>query len=288
MGGDLLVRGASRVGLRLGMSPMLVGMTIVAFGTSAPELAASLVAALRGTPGIVLGTLVGSNIANLGFILGLSALAGALPVDRRFSRREAPVLVASGLALAAVAWDGAVTRGEGALLLLALPVALRLTSRAAAGVGGEPGAGASPGRAAAEVLAGLAALPLGAHLLVGGAVDIAEAFGVDERVIGLSVVAIGTSLPELFSSLAAARRGLGGMVIGNVIGSNVFNVFGILGLTALVHPLAGVPPVHVDLLAVAAASLLAAVMFVTGRRLSRAEGAVMVVGYAVFAVVAWR
>ena len=288
VGGDLLVRGASRIGLRMGMSPMMVGMTIVGAGTSAPELAASLDAAFRGSPAIVLGAIVGSNIANVALILGLSAMAAPIAVSAGFARREALLLVGAAVALTVVAWDGGLSRLEAALLLVALPAALKLSSGSDEAEG-DPGA-EDPGPlwpSLVRVAAGLVALPIGAHWFVGGAVTLAHGLGIDEHIVGLTVVAVGTSLPELASSLAAARRGMGSMVLGNVIGSNLFNVFGILGLTGLLRPLEAHGAHRMDLLAGVGVSVLAAVLMVSGRRLTRPEGAVLVAGYAAFTVAAF-
>ena len=284
-GGEVLIRGASTIGLRMGMRPMLVGMTIVGFGTSAPELAAALDAALRGSPDLVLGTIVGSNLANATLILGLSAIAAPLVVDGRFALREAPLLVFSGIALALVAWEGTVPRTEALLLLFTLPLVLKVAGQASGE--DEPVTQRPSGswtRPVLETVGGLAALPLGAHWFVGGAVDLATAAGIEERLIGLTLVAVGTSLPELFSSVAAARRGLGSLVVGNVVGSNIVNVFGILALTGVIRPLSAPTAVHADLIAVLVASLAAAVLLVTGQRLTRLEGALMVVGYALVAI----
>ena len=237
--------------------------------------------------GLVIGTIAGSSIANLGLILSLAAVAAPVVTSRGFVWRGAPLIVCSALALTVVAWDGAVTRVEGGMLLAGLPMVFVLGGR-----GDEEDEGLTDDTlpiiaTIGLAVSGLLALPAGAHIFVGGALDLASAFGVDERVIGLTMVAVGTSLPELFSSLAAARRGMGDLVLGNVIGSNVFNVFAVLGLTAAVRPLASPVAVHADLVAVLAISVAAALLLATGRRMSRTEGAVLLLGYAAFALVAW-
>lgn len=247
VGGDVMVRSASALAVRLGVSTLVIGLTVVAFGTSAPELAATLAASLRGVPDLGVGNVLGSNIANIGLILGLTAVIAPIASSPGFVRREIPVVVGTMLILFPLAWNGVLGRIEGVVLLGLLATYLVVMFRQDEGALVEdvpdPDEVNTPlWRAAVGVILGVALLVGGAEALVRGAVDIATALGVPERVIGLSMVAFGTSLPELASSLAAAARRQGDMILGNIAGSNVFNVLAVLGTTALISPI----PVDLD------------------------------------------
>ena len=291
LGGESLVRGASSLAARLGVSRLAVGLTVVAFGTSAPELAVSLRAALRGAGDIAIGNVVGSNIANLTLILGLAALARPVAVEARLVRRDVPIMVAASALLVAALLGGVVSRLEGAGLAAGLVAFVTTTLRLARGETAPVRtelAAAAPERprpaavAGGLVIVGLVALAGGGHLLIDAAVTMARSWGVSEATIGLTVVAVGTSLPELGTSLIAARRGQGDIAIGNVIGSNIFNVLGIMGVTAVVQPLRPIGITWLDLglmLALGGATWL---MAGSGRRVDRLEGAALVaiwVGY---------
>ena len=291
-GGELLVRGAAGIARTLGLSPLVIGLTVVAFATSAPELAVTLDAALSGEPGLAVGNVVGSNIVNVLLILGLSALVLPLVVTSRVVRVDIPVMLAVSVAALVVALDGQVSAGDGAALLAVL-VAYTVGSVV---VGRRRGQGAPleppPPEGSPPVwqsvllaLAGLGLLVVGARLMVTGATTIAEGLGVSSAVVGLTVVALGTSLPELATSLVAVRRGERDIAVGNVVGSNIFNIGAVLGLAAAVAP-GGVPVdpaiLAVDLpLMVAAAGALLPVAF-TRFRLSRAEGALFVALYVAY------
>jgi cation:H+ antiporter len=236
-GAELLVRGASRLAVSVGISPLVVGLTVVAFGTSAPEMAASLRAALTGNADLALGNVVGSNVFNVLGILGLSALVAPLAVAVRLVRVDVPIVLGVSLAVVVLAGNGGISRWEG-LLLLAFIVghtvwlvrAARREDREAVDVPMAVVTGAAAvTRATLAVLAGLAALVVGANWLVEGAVSVASALGVSERVIGLTLVAIGTSLPELATSVVAAVKGEAEISVGNVLGSNVFNLGLVVG-----------------------------------------------------------
>ena len=281
---SVLVRGAAALALRLGLTPLVVGLTVVAFGTSAPELVVSVQAALGGAGGIAVGNVVGSNVANVGLILALAVLVRPIASDPALLRRDLPALVAvTGLAVA-VLWDRTVGRGEGAVLVAALVGYLVWSVRAArreqAAVELPVAEPTGPAwRDALFVVGGLGGLVVGADLFVGGAVRIAEAAGVSNAVIGLTVVAVGTSLPELATSVVAALRGEGEMAAGNVVGSNVFNLLGILGVAALVDPLEAPGLRPVDLAVMAAFTVALVPMMVSGRRLVRVESGVLLAGY---------
>ncbi len=275
-GGEALVDGAAGLARRLGMSTLVIGLTVVAFGTSAPELAATLTATFDGAPDLGLGNVVGSNIANIGLILGLSALFLPLHTTRRFILRELPFMVGCSALLVPLIANDFIGRPEG-LALLGLLVAylatMYLTGRVEPDESDDDDELPSTGRALGFVALGSVLLVAGAKLLVNGGVGIAVDLGVSERVIGLTMVAFGTSLPELASSIAAARRGESDLVLGNVVGSNVFNVLCILGVTATVIPMevAGEDALY-DVWAMLALSILVPVLLWKGRRMGRLEG----------------
>jgi cation:H+ antiporter len=288
-GAEGLVRGASALSTRLGISPLAVGLTVVTYGTSAPELAVSLEAAFRETPGLVVGNVVGSNVANLGLVLGAAALIRPLSAHVRLLRQEVPFLLLSAVALPVAALGGGFGRPEGALLLVG---ALAFTGWCFRRAANEPpipddaapsGAVASSTAIVAYLVIGCVALALGSSLFVEGALSIAETFGISDHVIGLTLVAIGTSLPELATCLVSAARRQVDLVVGNVIGSNVFNVFFILGGTAAVHPIpAPENLLGVDIVVMLALSFALVPFILTGARISRVEGAIYLAAYAGF------
>ena len=295
VGGDVLVRGAVAVAQRLGVSPLLIGLTLVGFGTSSPELVASISAALAGAPGLAIGNVVGSNIANILLILGVGAALCPLATQPAAFRRDGPVLLGISLLLALICLTGTIGRPLGALLLgllLAYTLWTYLTEREDADPAAQMHAGGAElvGRKPASLawslvlaIAGIGGVVLGADLLVQGAIELARAFGIAEAVIGLTIVAIGTSLPELAAMVAAARRRETDVAVGNIVGSNIFNVLGILGVTALVSPLA-IPPeiARVDVWVMLAVAVLGVVFAVSGWRFSRREGLVLLAAYALY------
>ena len=296
LGADLLVRGASRLALAAGISPLVVGLTVVAFGTSAPEMAVSVKAALAGQADIAYGNVVGSNIFNVLFILGLSALVAPLLVDRQLMRRDVPVMIGTSLLLPALALDGRIGRLDGALLFggiigytaWSVVSSRRETAARGAAAGAEPQATGPAFTNVVLVVAGLAMLVLGARWLVGGAVEFARGLGVSELVIGLTIVAAGTSLPEVATSVLAAYRGQREIAVGNVVGSNVFNVLAVLGLTGLVAP-SGVPvapqALAFDTPVMIATAVACLPIFFTGHVIARWEGALFLGFYAAYAAV---
>lgn len=300
--GEALVRGAVALAGRSGMSPLLIGLTIVGFGTSAPELFVCVKAALAGSPGIALGNIVGSNIANLLLIPGSAAALAPLTINSAAIRRDGIVmLVATGIFMA-LALDGVLAATRGAAMLAALFAYVgwsfwsdRHGGRAAAAlhrdaaiagkaIFGAPGAAWS---IAASIIGGLVGLAVAARLVVDGASGITHAAGVSETVIGLTVVAVGTSLPELITSLVAARRGEADVAIGNVLGSNIFNLLGIGGAAALAAPLSvSATMLRVDLWVLGAASAVTVGIMLTNTRIVRAEGWALLTAYAAYVV--WR
>jgi cation:H+ antiporter len=292
LGAELLVRGASRLALAVGISPLVVGLTVVAFGTSSPELAVSVQSAWSGQVDIALGNVVGSNIFNVLFILGLSAMITPLLVHEQLVRREVPVMIAVSLLLWALAADGAIGRIDGIVLAGLLAgytfIVIRASRRETAqrrtasdGPGGakpddvDPGAGGHWALQLAYIAAGLVLLVLGSQWLVEAAVGFARALGVSELVIGLTLIAAGTSLPEVATSITAALRGERDIAVGNVVGSNVFNILGVLGVSAMLSPagLAVAPSMPVfDLPVMVAVALACLPVFFTGRVIARWEG----------------
>lgn len=300
-GAEWLVKGAAGLARSFGVPTLIVGLTVVGYGTSAPEMTVSVVAALRGSSAIALGNVVGSNIANLGLILGITALIAPPRTDGSLIRREIPLMVASTAALPLALWDGTLSRLEGGLLLCAavaftawLVRDVRVSSRvpraieAAAEEAGAPPGGGRPALVAFTVI-GLGVLIVGGELFVRGAVRLARQLGMTDHVIGLTVVAVGTSLPELATSLIAARRGHSDLAVGNVVGSNLYNVLLVLGGTALVRPIAGeLRMVRFDLLVLAGMTIFAAILLRTERTLRRWEGVVLLATYVAFIVAALR
>lgn len=300
VGADLLVRGASRLALSFGISPLVVGLTIVAFGTSAPEMAVSTGAVLNGQTGLAMGNVVGSNIFNVLFILGLSALIAPLVVHVQIIRQEVPILMGASLLLLVLGLDGRISLTDAALLfglLLAYTVFLVVQSRretqaAQAEFEAEihaPTAGAWDARLPVQIaliVAGLALLVLGSDWLVGAAVVFAKALGVSDLVIGLTIVAAGTSMPEVATSVAAALKGERDIAVGNVVGSSTFNILGCLGLAGLAAGSEGlvVAPslMAFDIWVMLAVALACLPIFLSGREIARWEGAVFLGYYAAY------
>ena len=298
-GAELLVRGASRLALSFGISPLVVGLTVVAFGTSAPELAVSVQSATAGQADIALGNVVGSNILNVLFILGLSALITPLLVNQQLVRQEVPLMIGVSLLLVALGLDGTVSQGDGALFLVLLAgytVFLIRQSRAA----GRAAAEAHPSDPAAAsgsqwdrhwsvqlalIIVGLLLLVQGSNWLVDAAVTFARRLGVSELVVGLTIVAAGTSLPEAATSVMASIRGERDIAVGNVVGSNIFNILAVLGVSSVLAPggLSVSPAMlHFDLLVMIAAALACLPVFFTGYRIARWEGAMFLAYYAAY------
>nr|WP_281386403.1 calcium/sodium antiporter [Jiangella mangrovi] len=296
-GAELLVRGGTGLALRLGIAPIVVGVTVVALGTSLPELAVGIDAARQGSAGLAVGNIVGTNLVNLLLILGLSAAILPIALDRRTVRFDLPLMTAAALLLLVLALDGEFGTVDGVVLVvfgvgytLGVLYASRRESAAVradydaeyAAKGAGPRA-ARPWRDVLSLLAGIALIVVGATLLVDGAVDAARAFGVSDAVIGLTIIAIGTSAPELVTTILTTMRGDRDIAIGNLLGSSVYNIAIILGVTILVAPGAVQVPDEVlegDLLLMVAAALACVPVFMTGSRITRLEGGLFVAAYA--------
>lgn len=312
VGGELLVRGAVRVAERAGMSPLLIGLTLVGFGTSTPELVTSVKAGLAGSPGIALGNIVGSNIANILLILGLSALVFPVNVGSLALRRDGVLVLGTAILLGLVAWFGLFDRWVGLLFIAGLVSYVvfaywqeRDTARVSAAghtaafekaeahdeAVSRPKAAAGAGSIVPSILLavlGLVIVVVGGDLLVRGAIALARGFGISETVIGLTIVAVGTSMPEFVTSMLAAYRRHADVALGNILGSNIYNILGIGGFTALIAP--GEVPARIvqfDAPVMIVVSVLLLVFCATNRRVSRLEGGVFVLGYVAYIAALW-
>ena len=295
-GAELLVRGGSALALRLGIAPIVIGLTVVSLGTSMPELAIGIDAARQGSPGLAVGNIVGTNLVNLLLVLGLSALIGPIVLATRTLRFDLPVMAGVSLLLLLLARDGTLGVLD-ALLLCVVGVGytlgiLRTSRREASSVKAEYAEEYAPPDAAGQarrpwldvlmLVGGIAIIVVGAELLVDGAVDTAQSFGVSDAVIGLTVIAIGTSAPELVTTVVSTMRGDRDIALGNLLGSSVYNIAFILGITVLASPEVVQVPDEVlaaDLLLMTGVALACVPVFMSGRRISRVEGGVFVAAY---------
>ncbi|MCA9191995.1 MAG: calcium/sodium antiporter [Planctomycetales bacterium] len=300
-GGELLVRGASKLAAAVRISPLVIGLTVVAFGTSAPELAVSVQASLAGSADLAIGNVVGSNIFNVLFILGLSALIIPLIVSSEFIRRDVPVMIGVSVLLMSLSLDGRLGRLDGALLFAGIVAytswcirASRSESQAVQAEFAKEWPPELPQLAhqrrsmasnIALIIGGLVLLVVGSNSLLDGAVTIAHSFGVSELVIGLTIVAAGTSLPEVATSIVAALKGERDIAVGNVVGSNIFNILAVLGLSALVAP-AGVEvsnqALNFDIPVMIAVAVACWPIFISGNLIARWEGAVFFFYYVAY------
>jgi cation:H+ antiporter len=291
VGAEGLVRGAASGARRLGLSPLVIGLTVVAYGTSAPELVVSLQAAVGGNPDIALGNVVGSNIGNIGLILGAAALLSPIRVQAQILRIDVPVMIGVSLLLLGLLWDQVIGRLNGVVLLLGA-VAYTLMSvwgaadESSSMVRTEFDRGVPDRRGWGTDLlflaGGLGLLVLGARVLVSGAVAIAEDFGVSAVVMGLTVVAVGTSLPELATSMVAAYRGHSDLALGNVVGSNIFNILGILGITASIQPIDASELTWLDGGVMVGFAVITLPLLWTGYTFSRWEGGLLILSYILY------
>ncbi len=296
---DLLVDNASELASRLGISTFIVGIVIVGFGTSAPEMFVSAVAALQNQGNLALGNALGSNITNIGLVLGSAAMVRALPVTSSTARRDIPLVIATGALAIYMVSDGVLSNFDGTVLLVTLVAYLVWSSRNSQGAGGEPPLeslaedphqldlsvinhprGKSTSSALLLTMGSIVLLLIASRMLVYGAVSIATTLGVSELVIGLTIVAIGTSLPELAAAIAAARKGAHDMIIGNIIGSNVFNTLGVLGITGVIRETEiNTNALWRDFPVMFVFTILMFIFALTKGTYSRKEGTVLVIGY---------
>jgi cation:H+ antiporter len=300
-GADLLVRGASRIAAAAGISALVVGLTVVAFGTSAPELSVSVASAYKGQADLALGNVVGSNIFNVLFILGLSAIIIPLTVAQQLVRFDVPLMIGVSLLLYGLCLDGAISRLDGVILaagIIMYTVFLIRQSRKESSAevkaeyeqefgAGDPKEPKNWMKNIGLIAVGLAFLVVGSHWLVEGAVKIARVFGVSELVIGLTIVAVGTSLPEVATSVMAALKGESDIAVGNVVGSNIFNILCVLGVSSIVSP-AGIKvsqaALEFDIPVMIGVAVAAFPIFLNGFRVSRFEGLFMLLAYVGYTV----
>ena len=291
VGAHWFVHGAVRLAKVLRVSQLMIGLTVVAFGTSAPELFLDVTATARGAVDLAFGDLVGSNIANIGLILGVAAVSRPLVLQMRLLRVELPLVIGISAALWWMASDGEVGRIDGQILLLAFAGFLLLMYRSAKNEGREvqqefeqaADDGAAWPKSTLYFLGGLLALVGGAHLMVLSATTLARAMGVSDLVIGLTIVAIGTSLPELATSVTATIRRQADISVGNVLGSNVFNILFVMGLCAQITPLSVRPEsLQVDLPVMLGSVVLVRALVMRGQRLGRVGGALLLIGYGAY------
>lgn len=298
-GAELLIRGASRLGLAIGISPLVIGLTVVAFGTSSPEFAVSLKAALNDHPDIVLGSCIGSSIFNILFILGVSAIVSPLAVSQQLVWYEVPIMIGAHLLLYALCYDGIIDRFDGLILfagiLLYTLFAIVKGRKEAKAVEDEYKEAFAPRLRGDQfllamkhlslVILGLALCVMGAGWLLDSSLIIARSLGISELVIGMTIVAAGTSLPEVATSVVAAFRGQKDIAIGNVVGSNIFNILGVIGLAGLIAPngiLVSPSVLRFDLLVAIAACFACLPIFFTGHKISRWEGGLFLGYYAAY------
>lgn len=289
VGGEGLVRGASNLAGMLGISPMVIGLTVVAFGTSSPEFLVCIMAAFQGSSDIVIGNIVGSNISNIALILGVSAVLCPIVIHIKFIKTEVPIMIFLSLLLYAISWGLRIGRLEGGFIFLALIAfviysyyAARKESNKVEAEFEEIKKNGGYLKQAGFLILGLLGLIIGARLLVGSAITLAQMFGVSEFIIGITAVAIGTSLPELSTSIVAALRKEQDIIVGNIIGSNIFNI-GILGLVSVIQPINIDPSLlRFEFPVMIFFTILVLPLMWTGFRVSKIEGALLLILYAVF------
>jgi cation:H+ antiporter len=289
LGGEVLVKASSKLALRFNISPLVVGLTVVAFGTSAPELLVSLNSALKGAPDFALGNVVGSNISNLALVLGLASIVGFIPIKKDSARRDWPVTFFSSILLYVFAFDGLISSIEGIILFTLLILYLWMLMRATKRENRNEDKTEQPKDANTkwhitndifQMCFGIVCLYFGADWFIEGAQTIAENAGVSQRVIGLTILALGTSLPELFTSVIAARKGETDLALGNLLGSNIFNIFSIVGITAIIKPLeVNAEILHTDFPWMLGITLLILPLMIFRKRLGTPSGIILLVAY---------
>jgi len=291
IGAEGLIRGSSALALKIGITPLVVGLTVVAFGTSTPELVVSLKAALIGNSSISLGNVVGSNIANIALILGIAAIIRPLDVHANVIRREIPIMIGVSLLLILLLIDGELSFIDGLILVMGIVIytlvnVIMARKEKNTEVEKEFKEGLKTGLGVPisiiMIFGGLGLMILGANLFVTSSISIAKVIGVSDAIIGLTIVAVGTSLPELITSIVAAYKNESDIAIGNVVGSNIFNILGILGITALIISVNSNGINYVDFGVMLFAALILLPLSKTGFKITRIEGAWLITGYLVY------
>lgn len=293
IGAEGLIRGSSNLAIKIGITPLIVGLTVVAFGTSAPELVVSLKAALVGNSSISLGNVIGSNIANIALILGIASLIRPLYVHANIIMREIPIMIGVSILLIVLLLDGEVGFIDGLIFVLGIIVytivniyMARKEKSSEVKEEFEEGLKSRLGVPVSIifVVIGLGLLIIGANFFVQSAVAIAKLFNISDAIIGLTIVAIGTSLPELITSIVASYKKESDIAIGNVVGSNIFNILGILGITALIVPISSIGISSIDLIIMVVTAIVLLPLSKSGLRISRIEGMFLLAGYAAYTI----
>ena len=295
IGAEGLIRGASSLAIRLGVSSLVVGLTVVAFATSSPELVVSIKAAIEGNPGIVVGNVVGSNICNIALILGVAAMISPMSVKTQVIKREIPIMIIVSVILLLILVDDTITRVEGVFLVIGIITYIILGYRYSIKEKDNievikefeeiiPKSPYKIWKSLIFMIAGLGLLVLGSNLFVDGAVAIAEKFGVSQALIGLTIVALGTSLPELTTSIVASFKNENDIAIGNAVGSNVFNILSVLGISSLVRPIAGTGVTIFDLSIMMFFTILILPLSRSKFTLRRGEGVLLFCGYIAYMI----
>lgn len=293
IGAEGLIRGSSTLAIKIGITPLIVGLTVVAFGTSAPELVVSLKAAIVGNSSISLGNVIGSNIANIALILGIASLIRPLYVHANIIMREIPIMIGVSILLIVLLLDGEVGFIDGLIFVLGIIIytivniymarkekSSEVKEEFEEGLKSRLGAPVS----IIFVVIGLGLLIIGANVFVQSAVAIAKLFNISDAIIGLTIVAIGTSLPELITSIVASYKKESDIAIGNVVGSNIFNILGILGITALIVPISSIGISNIDLIIMVVTAIVLLPLSKSGLRISRIEGMFLLAGYAAYTI----
>lgn len=295
VGAEGLVRGSSSLAISFGISPLVVGLTIVAFATSSPELVVSIKAAIDGNPGIVVGNVVGSNICNIALILGVAALISPMRVKAQVIKREIPLMIFISFVFLLVLIDGSISRWEGAIFVIGIIAYIILSYKyvkkdkddAEIVKEFEKGLRTKPyniWQSILLIIGGLALLIIGSKLFIDGAIETAVKLGVSQAVIGLTIVALGTSLPELITSIVASFRNENDIAIGNIVGSNVFNILSILGISSLINPISNSGVTIIDLAIMMFFTILILPLCRSGFKLRRWEGALLFTGYIAYMI----
>lgn len=291
LGGEVLVKGATKLALRFNVSSLVVGLTVVAFGTSAPELLVSLNSALKGSPDFALGNVIGSNISNLALVLGMAALFGSIPIKKDSARRDWPVTIGASILLYWFAYNGLISNIEGTILVVLLIIylgsLLYTTRREQIKLNVNEPKNELEKRGIVkdifQVSLGIICLYFGADWFIGGAEEIAVTLGISQRVIGLTILALGTSLPELFTSIIAARKGETDLALGNLLGSNIFNVLSIIGITSIIKPLSvNAEMLHTDFPWMIGITLLILPLMIFRKRLGTPSGIILISAYLLY------
>ena len=295
IGAEGLVKGSSSLAIRFGISPLIIGLTIVAFATSSPELVVSINAAIEGNSGIVVGNVVGSNICNIALILGVAALISPIQVKAQVIKREIPLMIFISFILLLVLVDGSISRWEGAIFVIGIVAYVCLSylyvkkdkddveivKEFEEAIKTKP---YKTWKSVLLIVGGLGLLIIGSNLFVDGAVETAKKFGVSQAVIGLTIVALGTSLPELVTSIVASFKKENDIAIGNAVGSNVFNILSILGISSLINPISDSGVTFIDLSIMMFFTILILPLCKSGFVIRRWEGAILFIGYGVYLV----